>query len=94
MSLTVLEKAIIGESFGVAKRLLDETLPVLERLNTMYNSGGGLSSTITQGELDEVPGYSGITKQQLDDGLYALTSSVRSALNTAFDQLTQLAARS
>jgi len=62
-------------------------------LQVIYDGTGGVKTTVTQDKLNETPGLSGLTKQQLDDGMYALTSGVKGAIDTAYTQLAQIAAR-
>lgn len=94
VALTTLEATTISRAAAVAKRLLDEVKPVLDSLDVIYNTettGGG--DTITQANLDLATNLSGLTKAQLDDALFALTSAVRGALDNAYVQLAHLAAR-
>jgi len=93
MPLTALEQNTVSRSFFVAKKVLEEVKPVLDALNIIYDAGGGVKETLTQAELDEIPAFSGLTKTQLDDGLYALTAVIRPAITNAFTALAQLATR-
>jgi len=52
-----------------------------------------MSETLTQEELDEVPELSGLTKQQVDDGVYVLTTLMLPAIQNGYPALAQLAAR-
>lgn len=94
MSLTALEQNTISRSINAAKYLVEVLKPVLDELNVIYDSSGGLKTTITQGNMDTVASFSGLTKGQLDDGMYALTATIRGDLVNAYTQLAQLAARS
>ncbi len=93
MALTALESNTVSRGLAAAKKVLDEVKPVLDSLNAIYDSGGGAKTTITQQNLDLVPSFSGLTKQQLDDGMYALTATLRTDIASAYAQLAQLAAR-
>ena len=93
MPLTQLELNTVSKGLAIAKKMLDEVKPVLDALNIIYDSVGGAKSTITQAGLDLVPYFSGITKQQLDDGMFALTATLRTDMQTAYAVIAQLAAR-
>lgn len=93
MALNPLELDTVSRGFQTAKKILDELKPVIDSLNVIYDSAGGVKETISQEELDDIPAFSGITKAQLDDGMFALTSTLREDINNAFTQLTHLAAR-
>ena len=51
------------------------------------------SATLLARVLNEQRDLSGLTKQQLDDGLYALTATIRGDVTAAYAALVQLAAR-
>lgn len=93
MAMTALEQDAITRGMQAAKTLLAMIKPEADQLNVLYDSEGGLSTTITQDDLDSVPGFSGLTKQQLDDEMYVLTSTIRTALANGLFALTQLASR-
>jgi hypothetical protein len=84
----------VSRSINAAKYLVETLKPVLDELNVVYDSSGGLKSTIQQSDLDSVSSFSGLTKQQLDDGLYQLTAILRTDLANGYTALAQLAARS
>ena len=70
----------------------------LQRLNVDFNGAVGLNpgtanTGITQADLDGVPSFSGLTTQQLQDGVFAATATLLNAITSAFAQLEQLAAR-
>lgn len=92
MALTTLELTTINRGIVMAKKIL-ELQSELYQLNIIYDSSGGVKETVTQAELDERPEYSGLTKQQLDDGMYALTGTIRTDVQNALTQLTNLASR-
>lgn len=89
-----LESNQIAQAVAVSRRLLIEVQPMLDYLNQLYNSEGGGSTSITQADLDSAANLSGLTKQELDDGMYALTGPIRTAIETSYAQLAALAARS
>jgi hypothetical protein len=93
MSLSPMAQNVVSRSAQAAKYLVEQLKPLLDELDVLYNSAGGLKSTISQGDLDSIASFSGLTKQQLDDALYALTSTLKSDLSAAYTQLAQLASR-
>lgn len=92
MAITALESDTVTRGCQAARRVLD-LYASLHELNILYDSAGGLKATITQAELDSVTSFSGLTKTQLDDGMFALTATLKGAIDGAFTALTQLAAR-
>jgi hypothetical protein len=92
--MSQLEIDAVSRSLQAAKLVLDRLKPTLDALNVIYDSAGGAKTTITQQGLDEIPAFSRITKTQLDDGMFALTSTLRLAVGDAYTQLAQLASRS
>lgn len=93
MALSTLAQNSINDACRQAKALCEQVKPVLDRLNVLYDAEGGLKATVKQADLDTVPAYSGLTKAQLDDGMYALTSTLKTAITNAYTQLAQLSAR-
>lgn len=93
LAMNTLEIAIVTRGAKVAKILLEQVKPELDALNILYDAGGGAKETIDQAGLDGRPEFSGLTKAQLDDGMFALTSTTKTALTNTFTQLEQLAAR-
>ncbi len=93
MALTALESDTVTRAFAIAKLITAQFKPVADSLNIIYDSEGGAKTTITQENLDLVPGFSGISKAQLDDGLFVITSTLKAAVDSAYSQLAQLAAR-
>lgn len=93
MALTILEQNTINQGCRQAKKLIEEIKPIIDELNAIYDSGGGVKSTVTQNNLDAAPFLSGLTKAQLDDGMFALTATIKAALGDGLTQLAQLAAR-
>lgn len=93
MAIDVLEANTVSKGMQIAKLILEQVKPVIDALNVVYDSQGGVKETLTQAELDSVSSYSGLTKTQLDDGMYVLTSTLRQAIANGYAQLIQLAAR-
>lgn len=93
MPISTLEKDTLGKAFAVAKTVLGDLHPKLQALQEMYDSAGGVKETLTQAELDELPELSGMTKTQVDDGLYVLTTLLLPAITNGYPALAQLAAR-
>jgi hypothetical protein len=93
MPMSTLEKDTLSRLFAICKTVQADLQPKLSQLDSIYNSAGGVTSTLTQEELDELPELSGLTKQTCDDGVYALTNGVLPALVNATAAISQLAAR-
>lgn len=93
MALNQEQLNAISTSMQTAKQLLTQLKPTLDLLNVTMNAAGGLLATVQQADLDAVPAYSGITVQQLKDGVFPLTGAVLNDIAGSFNQLAQLAAR-
>lgn len=93
MPVSQLERDTLAKSFAVSKQLLLDLQPKLASLAQIYDAAGGVKITLTQAELDELPELSGLTKQQVDDGLYAMTTVILPGILNGFAALSQLAAR-
>ncbi len=93
MSMSALEISTVDDGMLIAKKLLDDLKPIIDQLNVIYDESGGVKTTITDEKLASVPSYSGLTKAQLDDGMFVITSSIKTALSDGLTQLTHLAAR-
>jgi hypothetical protein len=93
MPLSQLERDVIAKGCATCKQVLLDLQPKIAAMNEIYNATGGASSTITQGELDEEAALSGLTKAQLDDALFALTSGILPAIVAGYTALAQLGAR-
>ncbi len=93
MSLTTLEKNTVNRGCIQAKILIEQVKPLLDEMNAIYDSAGGVKTTITQEDLDAESSLSGLTKAQLDDGMFVLTSTLKGDLANGLTQLAQLAAR-
>ena len=92
MPMSVLEKDTLAKSFSVSKTLLLDLQPKLANLNELYNSVGGVSSTLTQAELDELPELSGLQKSTVDDAQFAM-AGLTATITNAYASLAQMAAR-
>jgi len=93
MPMSQLELDTLAKIFAIAKQTIADIHPKLSSLAEIYDSAGGMSETLTQEELDEVPELSGLTKQQVDDGVYVLTTLMLPAIQNGYPALAQLAAR-
>jgi len=93
MAASQLELDTLSKAFAVSKQLLLDLQPKLESLREIYDSAGGVKATLTQEDMDAIPELSGLTKAQLDDGLYVLTTTIVPALENGYASLAKLAAR-
>lgn len=93
MAITSVEKNVVARAIAVAKKIMVEVKPELDRLDTDYNGAVNVDGTLTQADLDEVREFSGLTTTEVADGMFALTSTVRTAITNAFAALETLAVR-
>ena len=93
MPMSTLERDTLAKSFAASKTLLLDLQPKLSGLREIYDSAGGVKTTLTQAEMDEEAALSGLTKAQADDGLYALTAVILPAIEQTYAALAQLSAR-
>lgn len=93
MAITTLEYDLLNNAFAVCKTLLNDLQPRLAEFQELYDSTGGVKETLTQEDLDGVSTFSGITKTQVDDGMYALTAVLLPAVEASYTALAQMAAR-
>ena len=93
MPMSQLESDSIAKSCAVAKQLLFDLQPKLEGLRAIYDSEGGVKTTLTQEEMDENAALSGLTKTQLDDALFAMTGAILTGIENAYSAIAQIAAR-
>ena len=93
MAITTLEYDAVTQAAAVCKKVLTELEPALAQFREIYDAAGGVKSTLTQEDLDGVPAFSGLTKVQVDDALYALTALLLPAIEDSTTALAQLAAR-
>lgn len=94
MAISALEKDTVSNGMNAAKLVINDLKPLLDKLQILYDSAGGVKTTLTQGEIDSVSSWSELTKTQLDDGMYALTNTLKTAIDSTYTALAQLAARS
>ena len=87
MSLNAVQLNAISNACKMAKYLVETAKPSLDEIDNVYNAAGGLASTITQADLDAVASYSGLTTTQLADLMYALTSTIKGGITTAYTAL-------
>ncbi len=93
MAITILEQNTVSNGCAIASKILKDIFPLLSELNIIYDSDGGVKQTLTQQKLDSVASFSGLTKAQLDDGMFVLTATLRPAILNAYSQLAEIAAR-
>lgn len=94
MAMNALQQNTVTLSMDAAKIIVEQLSPLIDRLDKVYNSQNGVKTTIDQAGLDSVSSFSGLTKAQLDNGIYALTATLKSSIDAAFDALVALSARS
>lgn len=91
MPLSQLEANIVRTGADMAKMILflkDKA----DKMAVDYDSNpDGAKYTIDQNGLDAVPAYVGLTKTELDDAMYAITSTFRTAIAAATTPLEKLA---
>lgn len=92
MPMNTLERDTVGRLCALSKSVLADLRPRLASINELYNSAGGVSSTLTQAELDEEAALSGLQKQTLDDTVFAF-SAMLSSIDAAQAAINQTAAR-
>ena len=76
-----------------AQTLLEQVYPILSEINVIYYGAGGMNGNVQQADLNAVTSYSGITVQQLNDGMYALCNGILTQISSGQAQLTQLSMR-
>ena len=91
--MNTLEYDTLNLAFAVCRTILTDLQPRLTALQQQYDAAGGVKETLTQQEMDEVASLSGLTKQQADDGLYALTAVLLPAITQSYASLSHLASR-
>lgn len=96
MTLSTLETATINRGITVCKTIL-ALAEELKELNDLYESGAtSVKASITAKAGNGLPlatEFSGLTQAQLDDGMYAAETAIRTALENSRVQLTVLASR-
>lgn len=86
MPLNSVEQNIISKAFQAAEtlRVLKGTL---DEINYFYNGAPNFKNIIVQGDLDLISSYGGITKADLDNVMAALTGTVYTDINAAYNNL-------
>jgi hypothetical protein len=93
MAVTTLEYDVVTQAAAVCKKILTELEPALAQFREIYDAAGGVKETLTQEDLDAVASFSGLSKAQVDNALYALTALLLPAIESSTTALAQLAAR-
>lgn len=93
MAMNTLQKNTVSDGAAVAKQLLTQIYPILQRLNVIYDAQGGVKSQLDDNALASEGIYSNLTKTELDDGMFVLTSTLRTAISDGLTQLEKIAAR-
>jgi hypothetical protein len=93
MTMSALEYDTLVTAAGVCRQVLSDLQPKLQGLKQIYDAEGGVKSTLTQDEMDEVAALSGLTKAQADDAIYALTAVMLPAIEAGYTAMAQMAAR-
>ena|SRR5271166_236072 len=93
MALTNAKTVQVNLAMAVAANLVRNIKPQLDYLNETFNSTGGLLTQIVQADLDANPNWSGLTVAQLSNGVFALTSTLATALASGYPNLAEMAAK-
>lgn len=93
MSITTLEYDLVNNAAQACSMILAELQPKLAGFRQIYDSEGGVKSTLTQAELDEIAAFSGLTLAQVTDAMYALTTVLLPAIESGYGALSTLGAR-
>lgn len=92
-----LTNPVLSDLISHGCQLADQLLAMrglLDEINVLYDGVAGFKTAITPEEEAEIAAtFYGLTKQQLDDGLYVLTAMIKADLTNGLNQLIQLAAR-
>jgi hypothetical protein len=91
--MSQLERDTVAKICAVSKQVLNDLQAKIAGINEIYNSAGGVATTLSQEKLDAEPALSGITKQQVDDAAYALSTGILGGITTGYTALAQTAAR-
>lgn len=93
MAITTLEYDLVNNAAQACSMILTDLQPKLTGFRQIYDSAGGVQSTLTQEELDSIPSFSGLTVQQVTDAMYALTTVLLPAIESGYGALSTLGAR-
>jgi len=91
--MNTLQKTTVSTASVAARTLLDDVYPKLQQLNVIYDADGGVKSQLDDAALAAEGVYSNLTKAELDDGMYALTATLKNAITAAYTALAKIAAR-
>lgn len=83
MALNQLQIQVIAAAFNQCRLLTDTLLPQLERTDILCNGAAKVLLPVTQADIDQSGVFSGTTLQQLNDIIFALTGTVRTAVVNA-----------
>jgi len=78
--LNMLQIQVINSAFNQCRLLTDTMLPQLERTDILCNGAAKVLLGITQADLDSSGAFSGMTIQQLNDIIFALSATVKTAV--------------
>jgi hypothetical protein len=78
----------VSDTAKACKALLDQ-YGALQQLNVLWAGSPDYDALITQGEIDEVPSFAGLTATQLADAEFAL-ASIKDTITNALPALTVL----
>ncbi len=90
MALTAEESNFVSHAHQAAKILLDQYYSLAAQNNELWAGAANFDSTITQGDLDSVASFSGLTTAQLGDAQFAM-ATILGTVNSALQALTVLA---
>jgi hypothetical protein len=90
MALTAGEANFISNTAKAAKILMDEFYGLETQNNQLYAGAADFDTTITQGDLDSVASFGGLTTTQVADASFAL-ATILGTINSALQALTVLA---
>ena len=93
MALNSYEVLTIQRLIQLSRMIVEQIEPGLDSLNEIYNSVGGIKDSIPAEDLGQDGLYGGMTKAQLDDAAYALTSVIKGAVDNVHAQLQLIAYR-
>lgn len=103
MALTPLQLNTVKEAANLLRFLQQEVKPRVDMFNIAYDSAGGVKETIGAGteegdgpgdlNLASEPSLSNLTKAELDDAMFAMTSTLKTALDNTESQMGKLASR-
>lgn len=93
MALSQMELALIQRAGVVSKQALEVLKPVIDEIDSVWNAAGGPGSTVSQADLNAAAQLSGLTTAQLADGIFALTSTLKTAIASGYAAMAQLGAR-